>query len=215
MVEKSVEFLDDPHDIWKYKDLVVSKIPIVGLAKEYGLVLESKNVGAFTYRACCPIHHGKGANGKERTPSLFFSEEQNSFCCFGCGLGGSVVEFVSLIEGTPASIAMTKLAKRAGLMDKDGKWDELQLAAFVEPAPFDPMKTVEPYVFEISLALRSHVRKFIDSPMFEMELIWMERVAAKADRFLGGIGHEDWEYAKELCSKVKGAIKDRERKREI
>lgn len=209
MVEKDFEFLEDPHDIWKYKDIVISKVSMIDVAIEHGLSLESKETGAFTHRACCPIHVGKGPNGRERTPSMFFS--QNSFCCFGCGRGGTVIDFISLVEGTPAGVVLKKLAKRIGLIDKDGNLDELQISGF-DPQVYDPMKTIEPYIFDISVALREHIRKFIGTDLLQKELIWMEKVAKKADGFLSTIGHEDWEYAKDLRDKVLSAIKKREDK---
>jgi len=204
-----MEFVD-PNEIWKFRDAVLSKISIIDVAKEYGLELEPKETGTFTHRTYCPLHVGKGAGGKERTPSMFFSGSSNSFCCFGCGVGGTVLEFVSYMDGTPPVIALAKLAKKVGLIDKDGNWDELKLQSLGNyRTQFDPNKTVDPYIFRISDALRRYIRKFINHENFEKELRWMERVGAKADSFLANIGHEDWEYAKDLCEKIEKAVKNR------
>jgi DNA primase len=207
-----MEFLEsDPNKAWRFRNVVIAKVSIVTLMKKYGLQLESRETGQeFTHRSYCPFHRGKGVDGKERTPSLFISDRTNSFFCFGCGANGTVIDFVSLIDGTPPLVALQKLAKDIGLIDKDGKWDELQLDVLEEMAPsFDPSKTIEPYLFSISKSMRSYITKFVGSDEFEKEFRWIERVGEKADGFLSNVGHEDWEYAKELSEKVIKGISKR------
>ena len=203
-----MDFLD-PNDIWKLRDTILSKVSIIDIATEYKIRLEHKETGAFTHRSFCPLHSGKGQGGQERTPSMFFSKHTNSFCCFGCAKSGNVLDFVSFMDGTPPVVALTKLAKRVGVVDKDGKWDELQIDSVTRDVHFDPNKTVDPYILQISELLRNYIRRFIDSDNFHKELRWMERVGAKADLFLANIGYEDWEYAKELCEKIEKAVKNR------
>lgn len=207
-----MEFLEDPSEIWKFKNIIVSNVSLIDLMIEYGIKLETKLTGQFTHRAFCPFHKGK--TGKtERTPSMFVSETTKSFCCFGCLAGGSVIDFVQLIDGTPSSIALTKLAKRIGLIDKDGKWDELKIDAFGGIPVFEPVKTIEPFLFEISAIFRNYIKLFINTNEFEQEFRWMEKVAAKADEFLSNIGHEDCDYAKDLCEKIQKSVKERIKKK--
>ncbi len=208
-----MEFLNDPNQAWKFKDAVIAKIDIVKLMKEYGLQLEPKSTGAFSHRMRCPFHVGKNGS-RERTPSMFVSQQKNDFHCFGCWVTGSAIDFVSLMDGTPQIVALTKLAKRAGLMDKDGKWDELQLDAFDFKPVFDQSKTIDPFIFEISNALRNYIKIFVGTPNLSKELRWMEKTAKKTDEFLSKIGYEDWEYAKELCEQVQKTIKNRIRKKD-
>ena len=40
-----------------------------------------------TYVCCCPFH-------SEKTPSCTIYPENQSFYCFGCGVGGDVISFV-------------------------------------------------------------------------------------------------------------------------
>lgn len=42
----------------------------------------------------CPFHN-------ERTPSFKIYLENNSFYCYGCGAGGSIIEFIALQENRP------------------------------------------------------------------------------------------------------------------
>jgi len=201
-----MEWLENPGKIWKFRSAVFAKINIVDLMREAGLVLEPKPTGQFTHRTYCPFHSGKGPGTRERTPSLFVSRTTNSFFCFGCLQSGTPIDFVQHMEGVPDHIALTKLAKRAGIIDKDGNWDELQLDSIPTP---EPVKNIEPFLFEISDVLRNYMRRFIGTESFDKELKWMEKVATKVDGFLTNIGYEDWEYAQELCEKVKKSVKNR------
>lgn len=209
-----MDFLDNATDIWKLKDIIISNFSIVELMKEYGIKLELKSTGQFSHRAFCPFHKGK--NGRtERTPSMFVSEQTNSFCCFACGQGGSVIDFVKLMDGSPPIIALTKLAKQIGLIDKDGKWDELKIDALGGVPEFEPIRTIEPFIFDISSLLRNYIKLFINTPKFEEEFRWMEKVGERVDEFLSTIGHEDWEYAKDIYDSVQKSIKNRIRKKGI
>lgn len=203
-----MEMLEDPGRIWKFRNVVLSKINIVELMREYGLILEPKQTGQFTHRTTCPFHQGKGPGLRERTPSLFISRTTNSFHCFGCSRSGSVIDFVSLMDGAPAHIAMSKLAKKAGLIDKDGKWDELQLQA-IDSLSVEPTKNIDPFLFEISAILRNYMRRFMGTTNFDREFKWMEKVGTKVDEFFTNIGYEDWEYAQEICETVKKSVKNR------
>lgn len=203
-----MEFLENPSEIWKFKNVILSKTSIVDIIKEYGIKLEQKQTGQFTHRIYCPFHKNKEGR-TERTPSMFIAENTNSFFCFGCGGKGSTIDFVRLIEGCPATVALIKLAKKAGVIDKDGKCDELQAG---DPQIFEKSKTIELALFEISSLLRNYIKLFINTPQFNKELTWIEKISAKADEFLSNIGHEDFEYAEELCSKIKETINNRLKK---
>ncbi len=57
------------------------------------------------YRANCPFHDDK-------TPSFFVSPSRQIFKCFGCGVGGDAIKFVSLYENVPYLEAARELARR-------------------------------------------------------------------------------------------------------
>jgi len=56
----------------------------------------------------CPFH-------SEKTPSFNIYTENNSFYCFGCGVGGNVINFVMRIEKLDYIDAVKFLAQRAGM----------------------------------------------------------------------------------------------------
>ncbi|MFA5048424.1 MAG: CHC2 zinc finger domain-containing protein [Patescibacteria group bacterium] len=146
------------------------------------------------------------------------TDVENTFTTFlgsvhNCGHGGSVIDFVQLMDGSPPAVALTKLAKQLGLIDKDGKWDELKIDALGGIPEMEPIKSIEPFLFEISSLLRNYIKLFINTPKFEEEFKWMEKVSKRVDEFLLTIGHEDWEYVKDLCESVQRSIKTRIRKK--
>ncbi len=86
-----------------YKDLL-GKIDIVDVISSY---IELKRVGN-NYTARCPFH-------PDDTPSFYVSPSKGIFKCFGCGVGGDAVKFVSLYENIDYWEALEKLAKRYGI----------------------------------------------------------------------------------------------------
>ncbi len=69
-------------------------------------------------KGLCPFH-------SEKTPSFTVYPADNSFYCFGCGVGGDVVTFIKNIEHLDYPDAVQFLAKRAGITvvtDDDDKY---------------------------------------------------------------------------------------------
>lgn len=71
----------------------------------------------------CPFHN-------EKTPSFTVYPENGSFYCFGCGAGGDVITFISLIENLDYMEAVRLLADRSGITipetDADNSMQELK-----------------------------------------------------------------------------------------
>ena len=60
------------------------------------------------YVGLCPFH-------EEKTPSFSVNAERGFFHCFGCGVGGTVFDFVMKTEGLNFAEALHSLAKRYGV----------------------------------------------------------------------------------------------------
>lgn len=56
----------------------------------------------------CPFH-------KEKSPSFSVSPDKQIFHCFGCGVGGNVIHFISKIENLDFRETLEFLAERAGI----------------------------------------------------------------------------------------------------
>ncbi len=60
------------------------------------------------FRALCPFH-------QEKTPSFYVSPDKQTFYCFGCQRGGSVIQFVQEYEHIDFPESVRRLATRAGI----------------------------------------------------------------------------------------------------
>jgi DNA primase len=68
----------------------------------------------------CPFH-------SEKTPSFTVYPETESFYCFGCGAGGDVVSFTSLLENLDYIESVKLLAERSGVALPDTGYDDSML----------------------------------------------------------------------------------------
>lgn len=72
-----------------------------------GAVVDIKKKGADHF-GCCPFHN-------EKTPSFTVSERKQFFHCFGCGVNGSVIDFVMEYQGVDFVAACEILGHDAAL----------------------------------------------------------------------------------------------------
>lgn len=71
---------------------IKNQISILDICEEFSIKLENVNNGSFTHRCRCPFHK----DGNERTPSLYIDSTNNTFFCYGCGAGNTVINFYNL-----------------------------------------------------------------------------------------------------------------------
>lgn len=83
---------------------VLDKNDIIDVIGEY--VKISKRGKNFL--ALCPFHH-------EKTPSFTVSQEKQLWHCFGCGAGGTLLDFIMKIDNSSFTEAVQKLGDRAGV----------------------------------------------------------------------------------------------------
>nr|WP_223797065.1 DNA primase [Sphingomonas nostoxanthinifaciens] len=60
------------------------------------------------YKACCPFHH-------EKSPSFYVNDEKGFYHCFGCGVHGDAIRFLTEANGLPFMDAVKELAAAAGM----------------------------------------------------------------------------------------------------
>ncbi len=85
-------------------DEIIFKNPIVDVISTY---VNLKKNGS-RYNGLCPFH-------SEKTPSFVVYPNSQSFYCFGCGTGGTVITFLSKIENLTYRETLEMLAERAGI----------------------------------------------------------------------------------------------------
>lgn len=92
----------------RYSDELIDEIrnsnDIVDVISQY-VVLKRSGRNFF---GLCPFH-------KEKSPSFSVSPDKQIFHCFGCGVGGNVIHFVSKIENLDFRQTLESLAERAGI----------------------------------------------------------------------------------------------------
>lgn len=88
---------------------VIKEIPITEVARRYLSGLDLRQRGN-RHVSRCPWHSG----GQEKAPSLTFYSD-NSWWCFGCNHGGSVIDLVMQAQGIDFKEACRTLASDWGL----------------------------------------------------------------------------------------------------
>ena len=92
----------------RYSDELIEEIrssnDIVDTVSQY-VQLKRKGRNFF---GLCPFH-------KEKSPSFSVSPDKQIFHCFGCGVGGNVIHFISKIENLDFKDTIEFLADRAGI----------------------------------------------------------------------------------------------------
>lgn len=79
-------------------DEIKRRLSMDEVVRAYGF--EPKQPGNYI---CCPFHHDKTASLK------VYNEAGRGFHCFGCGQGGSVIDFAMLLFKIPFSAAVVRL----------------------------------------------------------------------------------------------------------
>ncbi len=95
-------------------DEVVEASDIVDIISSY---IPLKKSGA-SYKAVCPFH-------TEKTPSFFVHPAKQMFYCFGCAVGGNVVNFIMLYEKFNFPEAVKLLAEKTGIYLPDVQNDTM------------------------------------------------------------------------------------------
>ena len=109
----------------------VKDLDVKDVLESYGIGL---NRAGAQYKCCCPLHG-------EKTPSFSVHPGRNIWKCFGCGEGGSAVDFVMKYEGLTFSEAVESIAKRHGIPVEYTKIERTE-AEKAEERRKDEMRTV-------------------------------------------------------------------------
>ena len=113
----------------RYSDEILDEVrssnDIVDIISQY---ISLKRSGR-NYFGLCPFHN-------EKSPSFSVSPDKQIFHCFGCGVGGNVISFISKIEGIGFKEAIEVLAEKANIKlptidnNIDSKKEELKAKVY-------------------------------------------------------------------------------------
>lgn len=172
------------------QEIVLDKVTILGILDKYGIECVQCSSGEFTHKLRCPLP--AHSNGNERTASMYVSEKNNSFYCFGCSAGGSIVTFLMLYLGIPYQEALNRLATIVGLT-------EANASDFIVPQrerrSYD--QTIMFYIFKSGAAIREYLKSIKNEPIYEKRRIWADRQFRKLDEFLDKFEEDRWPVVKE------------------
>ena len=92
----------------RYSDELIDEVKnnndIVDIVSQYVALKRSGR----NYFGLCPFHN-------EKSPSFAVSPDKQIFHCFGCGVGGNVIHFISKIEGLNFRESLELLAEKANI----------------------------------------------------------------------------------------------------
>ena len=113
----------------RYSDEILDEVKqsndIVEIISQY---VHLKRSGR-NYFGICPFHN-------EKSPSMSVSPDKQIFHCFGCGVGGNVITFISKIEGIGFKESIEMLAEKANIVlptitnNIDAKREELKAKVY-------------------------------------------------------------------------------------
>ncbi len=121
-------------------------------------------------KGLCPFH-------SEKTPSFTVFPQENSFYCFGCGVGGNAITFIRQIEHLDYPDAVEFLAKRAGItVMRDEKDDTHYTPKRYDKARFykmntDAAKFFHSYLFSDNPDAKAALRYFAEERQLSLATI--------------------------------------------
>ncbi len=108
-----------------------------------GSYVSLKRAGA-NLKGLCPFH-------SEKTPSFTVYPADNSFYCFGCGIGGDPITFIKKMEHLDYPDAVEFLAKRAGITIPDSQNQQYNSGPKIDKKRIYEMNVVAAKYFNANL----------------------------------------------------------------
>lgn len=196
--------IDEPwFEIDDFDNVILSVIDIIDILDILKIEYNQCRSGEFTHRIRCPfkIH----ADGAERTPSCYVSQDTNSFYCFGCNSSGNLIDFYAKYIPCPYYKAMEDIANILGLTSTNNVQDIADKVPKKERR--DPEKTIAFYVFKSGNLIREHLNEAKSTPDYNKKMVWADKkIFPKLDSFLDDMTDDDWEKAKDFYDKIKKFI---------
>ncbi|MFZ2025516.1 MAG: DNA primase [Microgenomates group bacterium] len=162
-------------------DEVKSRLNIIDVIGEKVTLKKSGR----NFKGLCPFHN-------EKTPSFMVSPDRQVFHCFGCGKGGSVIDFVMEYTHMEFPEALEELANRAGVALQERKNDS-------------PDKKLKESMYEINELASSYFTYLLTKhPLGEKALLYVKNrgITDKSIKTFGlGYSPNSWEALYQFLKK--------------
>ncbi len=152
-----------------FMDELKNRADIVSVVSEH---VALRKVGR-SHKGLCPFH-------KEKSPSFTVRADPPVFHCFGCGVGGDVVEFTKLKEGLSFKDAVESLARRFGVAIPESSEEspEDRQRAEIEPVLEAAARQYEQFLW-VDAGLRA--REYLLGRKFSRKTLEFIRAGAARD----------------------------------
>lgn len=127
---------------------VNSKVSLLDLIKKYDLRHKFESTGR--YKMSCPFH-------SENTPSLMIFEDSNTYFCFGCGAGYTVIDFIMNYENISLAEVMKRYSEKAEESSREFVMDELYKKLNQKDGVDLPSYSFENF-YRLGIILRKHLK---------------------------------------------------------
>src|SRR5687767_3160703 len=89
-------------------DAVISQVRSAADIVDFVQQVTPLKLAGKSYKGLCPFH-------REKTPSFTVDRSRGLFYCFGCGTGGDLFKFLTLVERFTFPEAVEYVASRVGI----------------------------------------------------------------------------------------------------
>ena len=188
----------EAQELWFEDDnfikVILDKIDILDILDRCNVEYTRSQSGNFTHKMRCPFPDH--LSGQERTASLYISERNNDFHCYGCNANGNIVTFIMLYYGVVYHKALKILNSFVNISDED-------LDVDIAPREkIDPNFTVMPYIFKTGTLIREFLVSKNNDEKYEKWCIWASKRFKKLDYYCNTLDNSEWEVAKEYYDRV-------------
>jgi hypothetical protein len=166
------------------KPLLNQKVSFLDVARRASRRIEPCWHKDFTHKCVCPFH----ASGMERTPSLYFSEKNKVFHCFGCDAHGDLFDFIGLVEGQPWFVVVQNL-----LHGSEIDTDQIDVSELENVVSYD---TVYELNYGLAIRLRDYLEDLRGKSFYKEEKKWVDATFKKIDERFRNLDDSEEEAAK-------------------
>ena len=145
-------------------DRIKQDVSLLRLAESQGYTVTKQGKD---YALCCPFHD-------EHTPSCIISSKTNLFNCFGCGKGGSVIDWVMLTQGVSFRFACELLQKDLGLVTENNPAPKVRNTTTKLTPPLAANADSQTALRQVNLTFCSH-------PLSNQQAYWFLRPQHRHD----------------------------------